>query len=57
VELDSKLFFKYIEDLNNLEYVILEVDYHTLELRQLNRISEGHGIIFSMILNSLVCLY
>lgn len=30
-KLDSALFFRYINDLHNLKYVVLEVDYHSLE--------------------------
>lgn len=33
LDLDSALFFKYIDNLRNLKYLILELDYHTLEER------------------------
>jgi hypothetical protein len=35
IELDSALFFKYISDLHNLKFLLLELDYHTLEERNL----------------------
>ncbi len=31
---DSALFFKYVNELKNLKYVILELDYHTLEQKR-----------------------
>lgn len=30
-KLDSALFFRYIDDLQDIKYVVLEVDYHSLE--------------------------